>query len=61
MKQGHFSREEGRNLALLSPDLRRMMHLTDQFAQARASSGLDALDRIGRAAILLDWRDASSR
>lgn len=54
-RQGHFSREEALVFRRLNPDLRRMMHLSEQFAQARAASGLEALEKVGRAAILLDW------
>lgn len=54
--QGHFSREEAHLFARLGPDLRRMMHLSEQFAQARAETGIEALEHIGRAAMLLDWQ-----
>lgn len=54
--QGHFSREEAHFFARLGPDLRRMMHLSEQFAQARATTGVEALAHIGRAAMLLDWQ-----
>lgn len=54
--QGFFSREEAEGLAFLGPHLRRMIHLSEQYAHACASGGVEALEQLGRAAALIDWK-----
>lgn len=55
-KQGFFTREEGEQISKLAPHFRRMMQMSIQIARMRGHAGLEVLDRIDRAAILLDWQ-----
>ncbi|MCT7375811.1 helix-turn-helix transcriptional regulator [Chelativorans salis] len=55
-KNGFFTHEEGARLARFAPHFRRMMFLSEQFSQRHGHGGLEALDRIDRAAVLIDWQ-----
>jgi DNA-binding CsgD family transcriptional regulator len=54
--QGHFTRDEAERLAQFAPHLRRMVSLTEKLAGERVKSGLDLLDRMAAAALVLNWR-----
>jgi DNA-binding CsgD family transcriptional regulator len=54
--QGHFTPQEAPRLAALAPHFARMIRLADRLAQGQAAAEIDTLDRLGCAAILLDWR-----
>jgi DNA-binding CsgD family transcriptional regulator len=54
--QGHFQRDETPLLRRLIPHLARMIRLSDKFALRHASMQLDMLERLGSAAVLVDWR-----
>lgn len=59
--QGHFGREEVPSLARLIPHLARMIRLSEKFALRHASAELDTLERLGCAAMVLDWKGAVLR
>ncbi|EKF19151.1 LuxR family transcriptional regulator, partial [Nitratireductor pacificus pht-3B] len=54
VRQGFFEREEAGTLARLSHHFSRIARLNRRFVVARNATGLEALDRIDRAALLLD-------
>jgi DNA-binding CsgD family transcriptional regulator len=51
--QGHFTHEESERLAHLGPHFRRMIRLSERLARDRAIAGLDILDAMNGAAILV--------
>jgi DNA-binding CsgD family transcriptional regulator len=51
--QGHFDREDSKVLAELAPHFRRMLRLSERLARDRAAAGLDVLDAMKGAAILV--------
>ncbi|WP_163269685.1 helix-turn-helix transcriptional regulator [Chelativorans alearense] len=55
-RNGFFTHEEGALLARFAPHFRRMMFLSEQFSQKHGHGGLETLDRIDRAAVLIDWQ-----
>jgi len=51
--QGHFDRQDSKVLAELAPHFRRMIRLSERLARDRAAAGLDVLDAMKGAAILV--------
>lgn len=54
--RGFFTEEEGARLAVFAPHFRRMMLLTARFSWQRAGGGLESLEKIDKAALVLDWQ-----
>jgi DNA-binding CsgD family transcriptional regulator len=54
--QGHFTKEEAQRLAGLQVHFARMVRLADNLAMRQAEGQLNMLQKLGSAAILLDWQ-----
>lgn len=54
VSQGFFTRDEAPKLVHLADHFSRMVRLSHRFAHARGMTGVETLDRLDRAALLLD-------
>jgi len=60
-RHGPFTVREATNLAAVAPHLRRIVGLAERLAAADVGGGVSALERLGTAAMLLDWRGLVER